>query len=206
MSPSDEDDDEALDETDGADEADDADDADDANDADHADGTDDADDESGADEVDDPIYGHAGLAPKRAGDAGGKKGPGVARARPWQGTRPGSAAMRLGSETELLTVLVYDVPCDKTRRKVGERCKDYGLTRLQWSVFEGPMTRNRREELWSVLAALLAEAPGGGKLAAFPIGTREAGFASREIVKGRPLTAREEAARQERLRAGGDDD
>jgi len=56
-------------------------------------------------------------------------------------------------------------------------CKDYGLERLQWSAFEGPMTRNRREELWARLLKLLQQAGDGGRLAMFPIGSREAGLA-----------------------------
>lgn len=114
------------------------------------------------------------------------KRPGLARTRPWQAPRTG-AAMRLGSEDELLTLVSFDVPSDRHRRLVGEVCKDYGLRRLQWSVFEGPMPRNRREELWERVVALLEEAPGGGKLAVFPIGAREAAFAQREHVEGEPV-------------------
>lgn len=98
--------------------------------------------------------------------------------------------MRLGSEDELLTIVSFDVPSDRHRRLVVEICKDYGLRRLQWSVFEGPMTRNRREELWDRVLDLLDGAPGGGKLAVFPIGGREAAFAQREVVAGRAARGR----------------
>jgi len=76
-------------------------------------------------------------------------------------------------------VVAFDVPSDKARRKVCEICKDYGLTRLQWSVFEGPMTRNRREELAARLERLLSEAQGGGRFGIFPIGEQEARMARR---------------------------
>lgn len=44
-------------------------------------------------------------------------------------------------------LLIYDIPDDKTRHKVSERCKDYGLSRVQYSAFAGDIDRNRREEL-----------------------------------------------------------
>lgn len=80
---------------------------------------------------------------------------------------------------ELATVVVFDIPSDRVRRKAGEMCKDYGLERLQWSAFEGLMTRNRREELWGCLLKLIQDAGDGGRLAMFPIGGREAGLALR---------------------------
>jgi CRISPR-associated protein Cas2 len=88
------------------------------------------------------------------------------------------------------------------RHRAGEVCKDYGLQRAQWSVFEGPMTRNRREELWARLVAMLATADGGGRAAIYPIGRREAACASRWSTLGvRPKTAAAVAAGR-----GGDDD
>jgi CRISPR-associated protein Cas2 len=43
-------------------------------------------------------------------------------------------------------ILIYDIPDDKIRHKVSERCKDYGLDRIQYSAFAGDIDRNRREE------------------------------------------------------------
>ncbi|HRH00237.1 MAG TPA: CRISPR-associated endonuclease Cas2 [Polyangiaceae bacterium] len=106
-------------------------------------------------------------------------GPGVKSARPWQQARPGETASRQDPTSELLTIVTFDVPCDKTRRKVTEFCKDSGLTRLQWSVFEGMMTRNRREELWGRLKSLLDKPDVGGRLAVYVIGAREAAWADR---------------------------
>ena len=97
----------------------------------------------------------------------------------WKAARPGSAAGRLGGADELVTVVVFDIPSNRVRRKAGEMCKDYGLERLQWSAFEGLMTRNRREELWASLLKLVQGAGDGGRLAMFPIGSREAGLALR---------------------------
>lgn len=113
--------------------------------------------------------------------------PGLRRARPWQGARPGAAAARQDSTDELFTLVAFDVTCDKARRKIGEMCKDYGLSRAQWSVFEGPMTRNRREELGARLMKLLGGAEGGGRIAIYPIGQREVAWAMRWATKGIPI-------------------
>lgn len=118
---------------------------------------------------------------------------GLKATRPWQAERPGAAAARHTSTDELFTLVAFDVPCDKTRRKVGEVCKDYGLTRTQWSVFEGPMTRNRREELSARLTAMLERAEGGGRVAVYPIGQREAAWALRVKTKGVPVKAQDPA-------------
>lgn len=76
-------------------------------------------------------------------------------------------------------MVVFDIPSDRIRRKAGEMCKDYGLMRLQWSAFEGLLTRNRREELWMRLVELVDGEGDGGRLAIFPIGAREAAWAER---------------------------
>jgi len=70
------------------------------------------------------------------------------------------------------------------RNRFGEVCKDYGLARTQWSLFEGPMTRNRREELWARLSKMLMAAEGGGRAAVYPIGQREARWALRHSTLG----------------------
>lgn len=130
-------------------------------------------------------------------------GPGIKRTRPWQGTKPGEAAGRLDAADELFTLVTFDLSDDKARRKVGETCKDYGLRRLQWSVFEGPMTRNRREELSDRLTLILEQAEGGGKLAIFPVGAREATWATRLTTRGQPVSTAPSAPR---LLASGDED
>lgn len=124
---------------------------------------------------------------------GGK--PGLARTRPWQAERPGAAAARQAATDELFTLVAFDVPCDKARRRVGEICKDYGLTRAQWSVFEGPMSRNRREELSGRIARILEGAEGGGRAAIFPIGKQEASWAWRLATAGAAVKAGPGASR-----------
>ena len=47
----------------------------------------------------------------------------------------------------MYTLVIYDIPDDRIRNKIGEACKDYGLERIQYSAFLGDMNLNRREEL-----------------------------------------------------------
>lgn len=47
----------------------------------------------------------------------------------------------------MLTWVVYDIAKDKTRTKVARRCLDFGLYRVQKSVFLGDLAPNRVEEI-----------------------------------------------------------
>ena len=47
----------------------------------------------------------------------------------------------------MLTWVVYDIAGDKTRTKVAKRCLDFGLYRVQKSVFLGDLESNRVEEI-----------------------------------------------------------
>lgn len=58
------------------------------------------------------------------------------------------------------TLVIYDIPEDKVRHKIAEICKDYGLTRIQWSAFFGQTDRNRREELMLKFAKKLGKNEG----------------------------------------------
>lgn len=55
------------------------------------------------------------------------------------------------------TLVIYDIVDDKLRIKVANKCKDYGLGRIQYSAFFGDMTTNRREELAMALRKLLGK-------------------------------------------------
>ncbi len=68
---------------------------------------------------------------------------------------------------ETTTVVLYDVPHDRTRTKVSEKCLDFGLVRFQYSAFHGPLTRNRREELSLALEQLIEVH--GGAIALIPV-------------------------------------
>lgn len=58
------------------------------------------------------------------------------------------------------TFVIYDIPDDRTRTRVSEACLDYGLERIQYSAFRGKLSRNKREELFLRLQALVGEQPG----------------------------------------------
>jgi len=46
------------------------------------------------------------------------------------------------------TLVIYDIPEDRIRNRLASICKDYGLDHIQFSGFAGPLSRNRREELF----------------------------------------------------------
>lgn len=47
----------------------------------------------------------------------------------------------------MLTWVVYDISKDRTRKKIADRCLDFGLQRVQKSVFLGEVPANRVEEI-----------------------------------------------------------
>ena len=47
----------------------------------------------------------------------------------------------------MLTWVVYDISKDRTRTKIADRCLDFGLQRVQKSVFLGDIPPNRVEEI-----------------------------------------------------------
>jgi CRISPR-associated protein Cas2 len=61
---------------------------------------------------------------------------------------------------ELTTYVLYDIPDDTVRTKIAGVCKDYGLQRIQFSAFCGPLTRNMREQLFLRLGDTLGTRPG----------------------------------------------
>ena len=55
----------------------------------------------------------------------------------------------------MLTWVIYDIAKDKTRTKVAKRCLDYGLYRVQKSVFLGDLAPNRVAEILLMSRELL---------------------------------------------------
>ncbi len=47
----------------------------------------------------------------------------------------------------MLTWVVYDITKDRTRTKIAKRCLDFGLYRVQKSVYLGDLPANRVEEV-----------------------------------------------------------
>lgn len=52
----------------------------------------------------------------------------------------------------MLTIVIYDISADRTRKRIADRLLNLGLTRTQYSVFFGMLESNRIDEL-----ALFAE-------------------------------------------------
>jgi len=71
------------------------------------------------------------------------------------------------AQLETTTVVLYDIPHDRTRSKVSDKCLDFGLVRFQYSAFHGRLTRNRREELALILEHLVEVH--GGSIALIPV-------------------------------------
>lgn len=65
------------------------------------------------------------------------------------------------------TLVSYDIEDDKIRTKISEACKDYGLARIQYSVFIGELNHNRRDELRQRLRKTLGQ--NFGKILICPI-------------------------------------
>lgn len=61
---------------------------------------------------------------------------------------------------ELRTLVMYDIEHDRVRYRVSEACLDFGLERIQFSVFRGKLNRNKREELLMLLTNLLGHEQG----------------------------------------------
>ena len=68
---------------------------------------------------------------------------------------------------ELYTMVIYDIQEDKARTKISEACLDYGLERIQYSAFQGSLSKNMREELFLRLSEILDD--GIGKIVVQPI-------------------------------------
>ena len=62
------------------------------------------------------------------------------------------------------TLVIYDIPNDKIRNRVAERCKDAGLARIQYSAFIGDLNHNRREALFLKLRQTLGKKTGNIRL------------------------------------------
>ena len=62
----------------------------------------------------------------------------------------------------------YDIPDDRLRYKVANKLKDYGLERLQKSVFFGKLSWNRAEELKMVLDDLIGDEEADVRIAFIP--------------------------------------
>src|SRR5205823_6162594 len=58
-----------------------------------------------------------------------------------------TARRTFGRRGAMLTWVIYDITKDKTRTRIAKRCLDFGLYRVQKSVFLGDIEANRVEEI-----------------------------------------------------------
>lgn len=66
----------------------------------------------------------------------------------------------------LWIMVIYDISEDRTRTKVYDICKDYGLDRQQYSVFAG---RLRARQVRALAKELRHETQGGGHIVIVPL-------------------------------------
>lgn len=57
-------------------------------------------------------------------------------------------------------LVIYDIPNDAVRTKLGEICLDYGLLRIQYSSFLGELSYSRQNELLAKLTRRLGKREG----------------------------------------------
>jgi CRISPR-associated protein Cas2 len=74
----------------------------------------------------------------------------------------------------VVVLVIYDVECDRVRKRVAKVCKDYGLSRVQYSAFQGRMTLNRMQELYLRLKATLGVDVGNIQI--YPICDKDAKY------------------------------
>jgi CRISPR-associated protein Cas2 len=66
-------------------------------------------------------------------------------------------------------IAVYDITSDTLRNKVSSRMKDYGLERIQYSTFEGPLSRYSLRSLHTDMRKLLNEGEETDSVIIFPL-------------------------------------
>ncbi len=64
-------------------------------------------------------------------------------------------------------VLVYDIQDDGKRAKIADVCLDYGMDRIQYSAFLGPLLPTHQEEIMLKIKKILGRRPGNVQL--FPL-------------------------------------
>ena len=68
-------------------------------------------------------------------------------------------------------LLIYDIPDDRKRTKIADACLDYGLDRIQYSAFLGPLLPTHQDEIMLNIKNILGKKPGSIHL--YPLGADE---------------------------------
>ncbi len=66
-------------------------------------------------------------------------------------------------------IVIYDITDDALRAKISDRLKDYGLERIQFSAFLGPLLRHRVTSLHTDLRSLLSEGEDTDSILMLPV-------------------------------------
>ncbi len=81
-------------------------------------------------------------------------------------------------------LLVYDIPDDRKRAKIAEACLDYGMDRIQYSAFLGPLLPTHQEELMLKIEKTLGRRSGNIQL--FPLCEKD--WANRRVIARQGLS------------------
>jgi CRISPR-associated protein Cas2 len=65
--------------------------------------------------------------------------------------------------------VIYDISDDKIRKKVSDKCLNYGLYRIQKSVFAGSLNSNRVDELRVFCENILKDGSENDKVYIIPV-------------------------------------
>jgi len=76
-------------------------------------------------------------------------------------------------------LLIYDISHDGVRTKVADACLDYGLERIQYSAFQGELTRTHQRELWVLISKRVGKH--GATINLYPLD--EKSWAERRVFK-----------------------
>jgi len=90
------------------------------------------------------------------------------------------------------TIVLYDVPSDSLRTKIATICLDYGLQRIQYSAFMGPMSRNRQEEVFQKITRRIGKREANVRL--FGICDKDIQLCKQHVVLDRMVGATPGAA------------
>ncbi len=85
---------------------------------------------------------------------------------------------------EVQTYVIYDIQDDRVRYRIANACKDYGLERIQFSAFTGPLNANKREELFLRLCRELGEH--AGKVMVLPVCEKDEKAKRERIIHEEP--------------------
>ena len=82
-------------------------------------------------------------------------------------------------------LLIYDIAHDGVRTKVADACLDYGLERIQYSAFQGELSKTHQRELWVQIERRVGKQ--GAKVYLYPL--EEKSWQARRLLEREEVQA-----------------